>query len=224
MAFRSKLIRYINSKIMLWSFPLVFFAIVFSWRFLDLRIALGVMKLIKSSVMLHAATAEIPDVIFLLTCILSVSRWSYYFILRHRKITSRATLFCQTIGSSLPLSYLFKSLLKLIFGRINTRIWLTNPAIDNFHWFHGGGNYNGFPSGHMTFFAAFFAAVWIFYPRYRAISIVLLLVVALALVITDYHFLSDVIAGAYLGFSTTYLTVIYICKTEPGYTGISLEP
>jgi membrane-associated phospholipid phosphatase len=66
----------------------------------------------------------------------------------------------------------------------------------------------------MTFFAAFSAAVWVFYPRYRTISIGLMLVLALALVITDYHFLSDVIAGAYLGWVTTCLTVICFCKFD----------
>jgi membrane-associated phospholipid phosphatase len=209
---------------MVWSFALVIFTTLCSWHFLDLRIAVGVMELIKSSVTLHAATAEMPDILFPLTCMISVSSWAYYLILRHRGITSTSRQFCQIIGISLPLSYLLKSLLKLLFGRINTRIWLANPASDHFHWFHGGTNYNGFPSGHMTFFAAFSAAVWIFYPRYRSISIGLMLVLAVALVITDYHFLSDVIAGTYLGLCTTYLTVMYIGNLKPENSGIPLVP
>ena len=54
-------------------------------------------------------------------------------------------------------------------------------------------------------FTAFLAAVWLFYPRYRSLSVGFLLILALALVATDYHFLSDVIAGAYLGLVTTTL-------------------
>jgi len=195
-----------NPKIVVWCFPLVVLAVLLSWRFLDVYIALGVMKLIKSGRMLQNATAGMPDVLFPLVCISSATCWSYYFILRHRKIVTKSTQFCQIIGISVPLSYLLKSFLKLVFGRINTRIWLANPVSDDFHWFHGGGEYNSFPSGHMTVFTAFFAAVWLFYPRYRSISIGLLLLLSVALVATNYHFLSDVIAGAFLGLATTVLT------------------
>lgn len=66
----------------------------------------------------------------------------------------------------------------------------------------------------MTVFSAFFAAIWFFYPRYRSISIGLGLVLAVALVATDYHFLSDVIAGAYLGLIATCLS--RICFEENG--------
>ena len=48
-------------------------------------------------------------------------------------------------------------------------------------------------------FVALGITVWKEYLRYRALSAAILSVLALALILTDYHFVSDVIAGAYLG-------------------------
>ena len=38
-----------------------------------------------------------------------------------------------------------------------------------------------------------------YYPRYRSVYLGLLCLLALTLIITDHHFLSDVLAGAVLG-------------------------
>ena len=56
----------------------------------------------------------------------------------------------------------------------------------------------------MTVFTAFGIAVWLYYPHYRRPVIITLLILGAALIATDYHFLSDVIAGAYLGVLITY--------------------
>jgi membrane-associated phospholipid phosphatase len=199
-------------KIGMWHFPLVIFAVLVSWRFLDARIALGVMELIQSSALLQTGTSDIPDFLFLLVCIISALLWGAYFILRHQGIITEQARFCQIAGSSVPLAFFLKWPCKIIFGRINTRHWLASPASDDFHWFHGGGDYSSFPSGHMAVFTAFFAAVWLYFPRFRVISIGLLLVLGMALIATNYHFLSDVIAGAYLGLITTSLTRVCFMK------------
>ena len=200
------------SKIVTWCFPLVVLAVLISWRFLDAWTAMGVMELLKSSDLLRTSTSDIPDILFLLVCIGSVLLWGNYLILRHRGIINEQSQFSQLAGSAVPLSYSLKWFLKYVFGRANTRFWLAHPASDDFHWFHGGGDYSSFPSGHMAVFVAFFAAICFFYPRYLTISIGLLLLLAVALVATDYHFLSDVIAGAYLGLFTTCLTGICFKK------------
>lgn len=194
-----------DTKIVLWSFPLVVMSILGSLHFLDERVALGVMELLKSSNLLHTGTSNMPDILFLLVCCVSAILWGNYFVLRHRGIHNEQSRFSRLAGSAVPLAYLLKGLFKIVFGRINTRVWLANPVVDDFHWFRGGGDYNGFPSGHMAVFAAFFSAVLLFYPRYRSFSIGLLLTLALALIATDYHFISDVIAGAYLGLLSTTL-------------------
>jgi membrane-associated phospholipid phosphatase len=98
-----------------------------------------------------------------------------------------------------PVSFAAKSLLKYIFGRITTREWLLAPQDLGFHWFNGGDRYTGFPSGHMVVITALVAIVWRFQPRFRSTYLVLLILLALSLVATNYHFLSDVIVGAYVG-------------------------
>jgi len=197
-----------NPKIIAWCFPPVILAILVSWRFLDTWIALRVMELLKISDLLHRSTSDIPDILSLLVFSGSGLLWINYLILKRRGINNELSRFSELAGSVLPLSYLLKGVFKSIFGRINTRVWLANRASDDFHWFHGGGDYSGFPSGHMVVFSAFFSAVWLFYPRYRSLCSGTVLVLGVALVATDYHFLSDVIAGAYLGLIATCLTSI----------------
>lgn len=194
------------------SFPLIVLAVLFSYHFLDARIALLAMGLLKSGDFLQAVTADIPDVLFLLVFFGSGLLWGNYLGHRRRGISNTQTRFFLLAGSAVPLAYFLKWLFKYVFGRTNTRAWLADQMSDGFHWFHGGGSYSSFPSGHMTVFAAFFAVVWLLYPRYRSISIGGLLLLAVALIATDYHFLSDVIAGAYLGLIATCLTRICFDK------------
>lgn len=199
-------IRELNLKTVAGLFPVVTLAVLVSVYFLDAWIALEAMALLKSSVFLQNTTSDIPDVLFLLVCSGSCLLLGNYLILRHRGTINENTRFSLLAGYSIPFAYFLKWILKLVFGRTNSRAWLENRVSDSFHWFHGGGNFSGFPSGHMTVFAAFFSAVWLFYPRYRSVCVGLSLVLAVALVVTDYHFLSDVIAGAYLGLIATCLT------------------
>ena len=164
------------------------------------------MELLKYSDFLQTGISKIPDVLFLLVCFGSGFLWSNYLALRQRGIFNDQSRFSRLAGSAIPLAYLLKWLCKLVFGRTNTRVWLVHQGSIDFHWFHGGGNHSSFPSGHMAVFTAFLAAVWLFYPRHRSIAAGFLLVLAVALVATDYHFVSDVIAGAYLGLISTALT------------------
>jgi membrane-associated phospholipid phosphatase len=194
-------------KIACW-LPFVALAVLVSRRFLDARLALGAMELLKSSDLLLASTANIPDVLFLLVCLASVVLWCIYLRRRHEGGSDGQTRFFPVAGSAIPFAYLLKSLFKYVFGRTNTRLWLAGSVSDDFHWFQGGGDYSSFPSGHMAVFTAFCAAVWLFHPRYRSLAGGFLLVLAVALVVTDYHFLSDVIGGFYLGLVVTCFTRI----------------
>ena len=59
----------------------------------------------------------------------------------------------------------------------------------------------------MAVFTALVIALCRFYPRYRPAFIGFLSVLALALIATDYHFLSDIIGGAYLGWMVHFYTL-----------------
>ncbi len=195
-----------RAKVLVWCFPLVILAVLISVRFLDARIALAAMELLKLSDLLQVSVSNIPDILFLLVCFGSGLFWSNYFIHKRRGTIDEQARFSLLAGSVIPLAYFLKWFFKYVFGRTNTRIWLANRGSDCFHWFNHSAEYSSFPSGHMAVFTAFFAAVWLCYPRYRSISFWLMLILAVALIVTDYHFLSDVIAGAYLGLITTSLT------------------
>jgi len=129
-----------------------------------------------------------------------------YFYLASRNIYDRRTLFCRVTGTALPLSFIMKTILKWLFGRIETRTWLSDKSLYGFHWFAGTEGFQGFPSGHMLVFTPLFLALWHFYPRYRLHCGVVWFCLGVALITMEYHFLSDVLAGAYIG-AIVYLTL-----------------
>jgi membrane-associated phospholipid phosphatase len=173
-------------------------AVLAGIRFLDEKIAVAVMRLLHSNPLLHSVTADIPDLLLLLVCAGTAIIWLLYFYLLRNNGSEEKLCFLQLIGTVVPASYLLKMFLQFAFGRTNTRLWLAGGMPLQFDWFHGAG-IGCFPSGHMTVFAAFGAAVWYVYPRYFRLIALFLVLLGSALIVTDYHFLSDVIAGAYVG-------------------------
>ena len=97
-----------------------------------------------------------------------------------------------------------ETILQNTFGRSSTKMWLLYHQPPQFYWFQSHDGYGCFPSGHMTVFTALLMLLGGLYPRLRWLWILALCALALALIATDYHFLSDVIAGAYLGMIVVY--------------------
>ncbi|MFZ0847492.1 MAG: phosphatase PAP2 family protein [Pseudolabrys sp.] len=104
-----------------------------------------------------------------------------------------------------------KDQLKFVFGRTWPETWSGNnrsfirDGAYGFHFMHGGGEYQSFPSGHMGAACAILSVLWLWYPRLRWLFAIAGLVVAASLVGANYHFLSDVIAGAFVGISVGWL-------------------
>ena len=96
-----------------------------------------------------------------------------------------------------------KTLLKYIFGRTGPDTimatawpdWLTG----GFNWFYKGAS--SFPSGHMATLCAVLAVLWLCYPRGKQLYLTAALAIAVVLIAANFHFVSDVIAGAFLGAS-----------------------
>jgi len=92
-----------------------------------------------------------------------------------------------------------KEQLKFFFGRPWPEGWPSgNPTwigthSSAFQFFHGGTGWESFPSGHMAQIAAIATVVWIRLPRARWYG------VAFTLWYTNYHFVGDILAGAFLG-------------------------
>jgi len=108
---------------------------------------------------------------------------------------------------SLVVASAIKNQLKLGFGRTWPETWINdNPSfirdgVYGFNPFHGGKGFAAFPSGHMAAICFAMTVLWICYPRLRAAYAVMIAVVAIGLMGANYHFLSDVIAGSFLGVS-----------------------
>jgi membrane-associated phospholipid phosphatase len=192
-----------NLKAALIWFPAVALAIALSKYFVDGWIAVRVMQLLDASDTLSEGTSDIPDLLTIAVIIICGFSWGRFFVLWRRGTDGEQMQSCRVIGTAVPLAFFLKWPLKFAFGRANPRTWLESRMSDKFHWFQTGEHYESFPSGHMLVFAALFTALWLFYPRYRSIFAGLALLLAAALVATDYHFMSDVIAGAYLGLLVT---------------------
>jgi membrane-associated phospholipid phosphatase len=117
-------------------------------------------------------------------------------------------------AASLAVAEAIKSQLKFAFGRTWPETWVRNnpsfiqDGVYGFYPFHGGPGFAAFPSGHTTAVCAVMSVLWICYPRFRLLYGVVITTVAIGLIGADFHFLGDVIAGAFLGVSTGWLTVV----------------
>jgi len=111
-----------------------------------------------------------------------------------------------------------KDQLKYSFGRpwpqtwtSNNPSWIADHAY-GFHPFHGGDGWESFPSGHTAQMAAIAAVIWMRVPRFRWIGVALTAVVAITLWTSNYHFVGDIIAGAFLGTACGIGMVAVVCR------------
>jgi membrane-associated phospholipid phosphatase len=101
--------------------------------------------------------------------------------------------------------------LKFFFGRYWPGTWThDNPSLlrdgdagYGFHPFHRGsgeqeGWYGSFPSGHTARIVSVMAVVWVAYPRWRWLCVLVAGSVVVGLLGMNYHFVGDVIAGGCL--------------------------
>lgn len=114
------------------------------------------------------------------------------------------------ISLTFPIAFFIKTNLQLLFGRLPPRygdstqlLFLRKTDLYGFHPFQAG----SFPSGHMTIFTAALVMLVYFYPKLKKLAIGLLTILAFVLLYYNYHFLSDAIAGTYLG--VLIATIIY---------------
>jgi membrane-associated phospholipid phosphatase len=128
-----------------------------------------------------------------------------------RRFSKLETAIAVSVISSLA-TLVVNAQLKFAFGRT----WPdpVEPGIvsllhDNaygFHFFKFEKAFESFPSGHAAFAAAVLFSIWIFFPKFRVICAIGVVAVDTGLLILNLHFLSDVIAGTFLGLSTGLFT------------------
>jgi len=114
---------------------------------------------------------------------------------------------------SLALSVILASWLKFAFGRTWPETWVqANPSlirdgVHNFNPFHGGIGFAAFPSGHMVAICAITSAFWLLYLHSRWICAICIATVFVGQLGANYHFVSDLIAGGFVGFSVGLMII-----------------
>jgi membrane-associated phospholipid phosphatase len=103
--------------------------------------------------------------------------------------------------------------LKSVFGRTWPETWSNdNPSLirDGVFGFNPGRSgraYSAFPSGHTADIATAATLLWALWPRLWPLSVLAVAVVVVGLVGANYHFLSDMIGGGFLGASVALATL-----------------
>lgn len=106
-----------------------------------------------------------------------------------------------------------KGQLKYVFGRTWPDSWdpqvlsFIRDGVYGFNLFHDGRSFESFPSGHAAVAAAVTSVLWMLFPRPRAVWAICLAAADSGLVLLNLHFLSDVVAGTFVGVSAGLFTV-----------------
>ena len=134
---------------------------------------------------------------------------------------------------ALKLTLELKTGLKIIFGRYWPTTWtkhnlsLIHDGIYGFNWGHGFANQGSFPSGHSCY--TFFCCTWLYLllPRLWYLWLACAILIPSCLIILNYHFLGDCVAGAGLGFFCAILSMWlwqrgqqYLCDRQTRQLGV----
>ena len=170
---------------------------------------------------------------FFLTQLPRISEWlvgaaSVVFVLLGlRGLTGRPLSRLEAVillcGLSIIVSAALKNELKFVFGRTWPETWINNnpslirDGVYSFNFFRAGRAYESFPSGHTAAVCSAMSVLWLCYRRWRVLCAVTVLLVVIGLIGSDFHFLSDVVAGAFVGASTGWLAVLMWQAGGPRY-------
>jgi membrane-associated phospholipid phosphatase len=185
------------------------FVVVIAYFWLDRPIALWV----GANVQLHQQTilkalTGAPNPLIILSGIIIVAFGLKALTGRSFAKYEAASLLCSV---SIIVTESIKNDLKLVFGRTWPQTWIENnpsfvrDGVYGFNFWHGGVGYQSFPSGHMAAVCTAAVVLSLYYPKYKWVFVLACIIVGAVLIGTNYHFLSDVIAGAFLGGSIAWM-------------------
>jgi membrane-associated phospholipid phosphatase len=184
-------------------------AVVISYLWLDRPIALLVSSYLPHRDRL-ATVGHAPDPFGPMAVVIFISLGLLNLTGRPLSKNQFGALLCSI---SLIIAQATKNLLKFAFGRPWPQTWVANnvsfvkDGAYGFNPFHGGVEYASFPSGHCAIVCAVVAVLWIIYPKHKIYYAIGALAAAFGLVAANFHFLSDVIAGSFVGVSIGWMTV-----------------
>ena len=103
------------------------------------------------------------------------------------------------VFAAVALPGILADIVKPVFGRARPEL-LFRDRIFGFTWQGAHADLWSFPSGHAVTITALATALYALYPPLWPVYLLAALLIAASRVIVDAHYLSDVVAGAYLGF------------------------
>jgi membrane-associated phospholipid phosphatase len=199
--------------------------VTISFRWFDRPIALVIYEVLggwRVSTDVAVRISKIPlatAIVFVICGLVAIMR---------RRFSKRGTAVAMSAISSLA-TIIIKDQLKFAFGRTWPDTWgsgMVSFVRDNvygFHFFQSGKSFESFPSGHAAAAAAVLSVVWILFPELRVICAIGVIATDLGLVALNLHFLSDVVAGSFVGISTGLFTVALWRASEPAMQAVKLH-
>lgn len=112
-----------------------------------------------------------------------------------RALTERSAF----VFAAIALPGIFADIIKPVFGRARPEL-LFQEHLFGFTWIGAHANHWSFPSGHSVTIVALATALYALCPTLWPVYVIAAVLVLASRVIVEAHYLSDVIAGAYLGF------------------------
>ena len=104
-----------------------------------------------------------------------------------------------TCGVSMSVAFVAMAALKIAFGRSPASPLYLADHVYVFRPFHGGTTFGALPSGTMSVGTAALAVLWIESARLRFLWAFAWVLLAWSLVVTNSHWVGDIVAGSYLG-------------------------
>lgn len=191
-----------NKNSIAYSFFAVVAAVIVSYHFFDLPIALY----------FHARQDSI--LVTIASLVTQLGEGIYYIIpslilyliwRKRRPIYGRIALF---IFLTTSISGILVNIFKLIFGRFRPKMYF-NEQLFGFEWFHFVST-NSFPSGHSATAMGAWLAFALLLPKYRYPLILIGILIVSTRIIVTAHYLGDTIAGSYLGAMVTLICYRYM--------------
>lgn len=122
------------------------------------------------------------------------------------------------VFAAVAASGLVVDLLKVAFGRLRPKL-LFSSDLSGFGWFGWHADHWSFPSGHTATIVSLMTALWLLWPRHLLFYILTGAIIAGSRVVVGAHYLSDVVAGAFVAVAVTNGMVWLFVRG-----GIDLQP
>lgn len=115
------------------------------------------------------------------------------------------------------------SVLKFSLARYRPDLYLSE-GLYGFHFFSMHSAFNSFPSGHVTLnFAGLLALGYVVNKKsFANVMLIIAIIIAISRILLDKHFLSDILAGMYIGIFSylwaRYLVELYFSKRQTSHS------